>query len=756
MARWLNSPALVALFMGYTLAAAQDAPTGSYDLEPVEVIDSAPIPGIGLPRERVPANVQSVPNAAIKRERPLSLGELLDAEIGSVNLNEAQGNVFQPDVNFRGFSTSPLLGSPQGLSVFQDGVRVNEGFGDLIHWDLIPPSAIDNVQVISGSNPVFGLNTLGGALAIHTKTGFRYPGYAVEGYGGSWRRRAVGFEAGDHSDNLHFFATGDFFKEHGWRDQAPSDVRRLFAKAGYRDDKTELNVSLNLADNRLDGALALPASWLDTPEQTYNWPEWISNELGFLNFEARRYLGDTRIIASNIYYRKLKTKTFASDINRHFDPNEGETAQAENNTGKIDQDGYGVTLQYTDSSKLADRDNQLTAGVSADLGEAEFTQEGQEAGFNDERGSVVGLTPFKLNTAAKSTNRYYGIYLTDTLSISPQWHLTLAGRYNHARIQISDRSGENPALDGTHNFRRFNPAIGVNFAPAAQFTVYANYNEAVRAPNPAELTCADPAVPCKLPTNFLADPPLKAVVARTAEVGSRGLFGTNARWSAALFQTDVKDDIRFVSSNGSPLAGFFQNVDKTRRRGVELGLKGEWAGFGLSANYSYLDATFESSFVENSPDNSSADADGNIHVEAGDRIPGIPKHNFKLRLDYAINERLSFGANLNAASSQYARGDENNLDRNGQVPGYAVLHLDGRLRIGRHWLLFAKLNNVFDKRYQNFGLLGRNFFAGPGRTFVDEADEAVSEQFRSPGTPRAIWVGFRYEFSRSAPHTAQR
>ena len=158
---------LVALAASFVIVA-QDGASPVERLERVEVIGTAPIPGIGLPREKVPASVQTLSNSSIERERPLSLGALLDAEAGSVNSNEAQGNVFQPDVNFRGFTASPLLGSPQGLSVFQDGVRVNEGFGDLIHWDLIPPSAIDNIQIIPGSNPVFGLNTLAGIFSRKT------------------------------------------------------------------------------------------------------------------------------------------------------------------------------------------------------------------------------------------------------------------------------------------------------------------------------------------------------------------------------------------------------------------------------------------------------------------------------------------------------------------------------------------------------------------------------------------------------------
>ena len=95
-----------------------------------------------------------------------------------VSVNETQNNPYQPDVLFRGFTASPLLGTPQGLSVFQDGVRVNEPFGDAVNWDLIPVNAIADMILIPGSNPVFGLNTLGGSLSVTTKNGRTHKGGA--------------------------------------------------------------------------------------------------------------------------------------------------------------------------------------------------------------------------------------------------------------------------------------------------------------------------------------------------------------------------------------------------------------------------------------------------------------------------------------------------------------------------------------------------------------------------------------------------
>ncbi len=149
----------------------------------MNVVGTAPLPGLGTPLRDVPANVQIFDNGMFARARPLSLTQFLDLNANSVGAASGQGNPFQQSLNFRGFAASPLLGTPQGMSVFQDGVRINEAFGDVVNWDLLPRSAISSVQLIPGSVPAFGLNTLGGALAIYTKSGAQYPEAAVEASG---------------------------------------------------------------------------------------------------------------------------------------------------------------------------------------------------------------------------------------------------------------------------------------------------------------------------------------------------------------------------------------------------------------------------------------------------------------------------------------------------------------------------------------------------------------------------------------------
>ena len=177
----------------------------------------------------------------------------------------------------------------------------------------------------------------------------------------------------------------------------------------------------------------------------------------------------------------------------------------------------------------------------------------------------------------------------------------------------------------------------------------------------------------------------------------------------------------------------------------------QWNEFRLTLRYNHIDATFRSSFVAASPNNSIADANGAINVSPGDRIPGIPANSAKLRAEWDVDERLSLGATIVYASSQYAHGDENNRDSHGQVPGYTVANLDAQLKLTPQWQLFANITNLFNREYQNFGLLSANEFTGPARAFGRALGiDPVSDQFRGLGTPRGFWIGVRYGFGHRA------
>jgi outer membrane receptor protein involved in Fe transport len=268
----------------------------------------------------------------------------------------------------------------------------------------------------------------------------------------------------------------------------------------------------------------------------------------------------------------------------------------------------------------------------------------------------------------------------------------------------------------------------------------------MRVPTPVELTCADPNAPCSLPNAFSADPALKAVVAKSKEIGARGTLVPPLTFSAAIFETNLDNDIQFVSSGGGAAStGFFENVGQTRRRGVELGLDGKAGGFTMSAHYTYLAATFQTPLLLNSPNNSTARglscaACTEIQVVPGDRIPGIPRHIVKLRAEYAVN-RARLGLNVTSQSDRFARGDENNQDVNGPVPGFVVVNLDASFNVSSNWHVFARVDNLFDRRYFTFATLGKNVFTAPGNVFDPTGTSWRSEQFRSVGAPRGAWVG---------------
>ena len=739
------APLALAALHAAGLAAGN--PAEDVEHQHVEVIGTTPLPGLGTPLREVPANVQVFGSKDIRRQGQGNLSEYLEQNPTSVTVNAAQGNPYQTDISFRGFTASPLLGTPQGLSVFQDGVRINEPFGDVVNWDLLPQSAISSIQLIPGSNPLFGLNTLGGALAVYTKSGSENPGTAVELSGGSFGRATAEFEHGGSSGDWDWFVTNEVSHEHGWAQHDPSRVEQLFGKLGYQNEVTDIDLSFTGANNRLEGTQTLPRSFLDDPRQAYTFPDMNRNRAGMLAVKGSHFLAPGVLLGGDLYARRYFNTNLSSDVNDDYgsvdeDTGEPDTTQALDDRSVIAQSSYGGGLQLTVDATLAGLKQRWVVGSSADYGRATFTQTSRPADFDANRGTVA-TGGYALETDARTRTNTLAVFAMDTLTLSSAWSLTASGRFNDAHVHIRDETGAAPALAGDHGFTRFNPALGLTWNPRAGVTAYASYNEGMRAPTAIELTCADPLAPCKLPNAFLADPPLAKVVARTMELGARGKDG-DWQWSAAAYRTTTDDDIQFIASGNQINAGYFRNVGRTRRQGVELMLGGPLGPLTFAARYGFIDARYVTPFVENSPNNSSADADGDILVDSGAHVPGIPRHALRLRLDAEPLPGWQVGANLLASSAMRARGDENNRDADGRVAGYAIVNLDTRWTIARGVELFARANNVFDRRYANFGILGENVFANASRSF--DPAHAASETFVGQGAPFGAWAGVRFEW----------
>lgn len=763
----LISAAVAGAFATPVVTIAEEATTS----EKIQVISTTPLPGIGLTLDKVPASVQVVDGEEMRNQQSLTIADFMSNNLVGVNVNEVQNNPFQPNINFRGFTASPLLGTPQGLSIFYDGVRINEPFGDVVNWDLIPMNAIASMNLVPGSNPVYGLNTLGGAISLQTKSGRTHQGGAIEASAGSWARKNAAAEYGGVTENnLDYFFAINAFDENGWRDHSPSELYQFFGKVGWQNETTDANISLTAADTDLIGNGYVQKEFLDDLEYDAinTKPDQTKNNLWFLNANLSHYFNDSTLFSGNVYYRNARTRTLNGDVNDEveeaaFDPDcanaaadpEDACGGALNRT-KSNRDAFGFTAQLTFDNQLFGRKNQLTTGLGYDHGRTRFTQTTEFGNITPDRGvDGIGefseleedLGPAKLRGVTKT----WSLYATDTISLNDITHLTLSGRYNYTRVNNDDEfdgqyADPQSSLSGNHNFNRFNPAIGLTINPTPALTVFGSYNEGSRAPTSIELGCANPERPCNLPNALAGDPPLDQVVSKTYEFGVRNKINEQYGWSASVYRTQNTDDIQFISARANG-AGYFDNVGKTRRVGFDLGVNGDYGKFKWFAGYSYVRATYESDFLAVSETNTSAfGPDDEIQVRPGDRIPGIPDHQFKFRGELQANPNWTIGSTLVAFSDQYSQGNQNN-DHQGagaKTSGYAIVNLDTRYRFNNSgWQVFGKINNIFDKEYFTGGLLGENFFDERG-AFNGGEDEPSA--LVSPGAPRAAWVGVRYEF----------
>lgn len=726
--------------------AAYAAESTTSQLPPIEVVGTTPLPGLFTPIERVPANIQVFGEGALDSTPARSVSDFLDRRATSVNLNAASGNPYQPDLNFRGFTASPVLGTPAGLSVFVDGVRVNELFGDVVNWDLIPMSAIATLQVMPGSNPLYGLNTLGGAIAMFTKDGRRFDGANADIGAGTYGARAATVEAGSARGRIDGYVTAHAYDDSGWREHSASRIRQLFGNVGYRDHSNELRSTVLLARNRLEGTQALPLAMMDRPREAYTWPDVTRNDLGMLTLQGRHSTAAEDMLAVNAYSRWFRSVGVNSNVNP--DAARDSAPAAFNVSSATRTRSTGVSAQWSGAREFAHMRHDLTAGLAFDDGVSDFGQASANALFTAQR-EAVSVEPPTSTVDARTHTQQAGVYGRDVVALSERWAISGAVRYQRARVTIEDRSGFSPALDGAHRFARLTGALGATYQATRSSTLYASITQGMRVPTAAELTCADPQAPCSLPNIFIADPALKPVIATTMETGARGAWqtarGERATWSAAAFDTSLRNDIQFIATGaGAVNTGYFTNVGHTRRSGFELGTSLPLVFATLDARYSYTRAIFASDFVEHSPNNSAADPSGAIVVRKNDRLPGIPSQLLKVRGAVALRSGIELSISLLAASRQYARGNENNRDAAGVVPGYGVIAVAGTWQASPGWRIEAEVSNLFDRRYATFGTLGANFFRGPDNTFAPEL--ASAEAFRGIGAPRTAWLGARYAF----------
>ena len=383
----------------------------------------------------------------------------------------------------------------------------------------------------------------------------------------------------------------------------------------------------------------------------------------------------------------------------------------------------------------------LVIGTSIDLAQIAFGSNSEVGSLTATRGvtgsglfaGLFGKAPDDIfNTRLDSSNQGVGLYFSDTLSLSQRAHLTMAGRFNQSQVDIQDRLGT--SLNGDHTFSRFNPSVGLVIEGNELVSTFVRYSESNRSPTAAELSCADPAEPCRVPNAFMSDPPLEQAVARSTEGGLRGNWANlngSLEWSASLYSTRINDDILFVASPALIGTGYFQNAGDTLRNGIDLNIQGQFAKLGFYLGYGLVNATFQTPVTLPGDDevNDAVNDDGQLEIAPGDRLAGIPKHSLKTGLSIRPTNPWSITLEAMSSSSRVFVGDEGN----DQIPldGYQLVNVRTAIAISEATELFAQIDNLFDANYQTFGILAEL------EIDLDEAPNATDPRFVAPGNPRS-------------------
>ncbi len=768
LARW--QPRRQALALALARAVAMIAGAGSavvasaQTTERIEVIGASPLPGQGIDRNLLPYGTQVVRRPALDEAQAANLTDYLARRMPGMQVNDIQGSPLQADLTYRGFRASGLLGASQGLAVFLDGVRVNEPFGDVVNWDMVPEFALQSVAMLPGANPAYGLNTLGGAMALATTSGQQSPGLKAEfGLGSHGRRRAEVGYGRQLGDGWHGWVGGTSFDEVGWRAHSPGRQAMAFAKLGHAHGDGAWDVSLLAGRSTLVGNGLVPAATLHngvaTPDlyasdrsAVYTHPDRSRNTLLQLTLHAEHDLDNGVQAQALLYLRRTRRDTVNGDV---ADPTQhsstpvagnGEVAAAPasmNNTATR-QSAWGAAA----SVGAKQGDHQWRAGASIDANVVQFQQTEQEGWFDAGRGVSPGVQDAEMSAAVDGRAQMIGLYATDTWRVAPATHVTATLRWNQARVSnrltsVDDNTDVLTARD-EESFRwtSLNPALGVTQQVSGGLTLFANLARNSRVPTAIELGCADPLQPCRLPAGLQSDPYLNQVRATSIELGARWKAAPGQQVELSIYRTDNRDDIVFASLGATSQLGYFRNIERTRHQGLDLQWQGKVGALELSAAYSLLAATYQTTTTLRM-------GDRNVHVTPGMRMAGLPRQTLKFGADWRATPTISLGADLQAVARRGVLGNEDGLTADGaaasqplSVPGHALLHLRAQWQWRPGWTLLGRVQNVFDRGYENYGALGSTSFDAQGR-YTGIAANAL---FVAPGAPRSVFVGLRVAY----------
>jgi iron complex outermembrane recepter protein len=762
-------------------AVRSTAPTRVTQNRPAPAPIAAPEPYVSpLVTYQVPSAVHVVSDKEIANSRKFNIGNALQRTAPGVTISDVGGNPNLPELDYRGFVASPYAGTPQGLAVFQNGIRINEMWGDTVNWDLIPSVAIDRVAIETG-NPLYGLNAIGGAVVLDMKNGFTWHGAELDLRGGSFNRKLGTFQVGKQIGDFGLYAAGEAMGDSGYRYFSGSQIKRFYGDIGWRGDNgAEVHANVTLGSNRFGASGPAPVEMVSSNKaSTYTTPQTYKNQVAMFDLNGQVQVSPTTKLLGDIHYRGYNQARVDGNTT-DFDcgggsafctTGDGAPTGIPNffNTGNelipgpalgaIDRtwtriNELGFTSQLNNTDSILGFANKVTLGVNLEHGWTSF-QANEELGTINPDFTVSGFNYFTNEPGAgiapaslKVANYYLGGYALDSLDLTDKLTATGGFRYNFASVQMYDMTGG--ALTGANQFGHFNPMGGLTYKITPQIAAFGSYSVANRAPTPLELGCSDPARPCVIDSFLISDPPLKQVTSNTIDMGVRGGFRPSEvlpdilsaypgtlQWSAGIFRTNVFDDILSIPSQIVG-RGYFTNAGNTVRQGVELSARYSGDRLSTYVNYTLTEAYFNSTALLGSPNNPAAIAAGTAYVlvNPGATLPGVPLHRFKAGADYSVTPKWKVGGDFVYASGPYLAGDWAN--QFGTLSPYGVLNLRTSYNITPNVQLYALIENATNTRARSFG----TFFQTDGINFVNFNNPKMV----SVGPPTAFYGGMKWDF----------
>ncbi len=700
---------LVALaLVGRPLAAQQPdtAPHDTATLAPV-VVTGVRLPAVGELARGLTGRTATLNAEDLDARGVRSLADALE-QLPGVTTSDELGASGQLDVALRGFQVSPVVGVPQGVTVYVDGVRANEPDAHEVNFDLLPLEDVDRVEVVYGPSVLLGRNALGAAVNLVTRRGATPPSRELEASGGSYGRYELKGRAGARHGVWDYYLGARYEREDGWRQDTPSRIATVFAKLGLLNGSWDATLSYSGATNKIFQAGSLPESLaLARPDSNFTSGDYFAPRAHLVILNAQRVVGGMQL-AVNAFGRSLNSEQF----NVNF---VGPGARALNGT-RIG----GGAMQLSGRLPVADRELRWLVGADADYQHTAV----RIFAVRGNRG------PDSLTQSVRTNQVDAGAFAGANLELVPRLTATLAARYDWIRVPFEDLI--TASQSGLSIFRRLSPRGGLSWR-ATGHEVFASVSSGFRAPAVVEIGCADPQATCPLPFALGPDPALRPVVATTYELGwhytaPRGALDA----SANLYRTDVRDEIFFVASTVT--GGYFRNVAATRRSGLELALA--WrgpAGVRLYSNYGYTSALFESAARLATTRDTAGET-----VIAGDALPQVPNHRLNAGGSLPLLTRsdglsVRLGVDARYVGRQWLRSDEANATR--RLADYAVA--DGSLTLTwREFELRAMLRNVLGRQYFSFG----TFAANP------TVAGAPVQRWLTPGLPRSVQLSLSRDF----------